>query len=310
MRRLFYLCILLLSAACSDFRVAPGQVDPEPISVGSFDGGVERSEASFAIEVFYQDVERSLLARGLLREDGGGPDVPFTDGMLARNFLALAFSEEFSTASGTLIRQTTPSTLHRWKGPVRIETHIGDSVAADRAVRDREAIVEIVQRLAATTSHPVRSVRQRGNFHVVILNDQNLRTSGPKLAELMPELTPAAIDFAENLPRENYCVVFASDSKDDGEYTRALAVIRAELPDKLRMACIHEEIAQGLGLADDSPLARPSIFNDDDEFGRLTTMDELLLGMLYHSSLHPGMNRSTAEPIARRIAADLMSPGS
>ena len=29
-------------------------------------------------------------------------------------------------------------------------------------------------------------------------------------------------------------------------------------PDLLRLSCMHEEIAQGLGLANDSPLARPS----------------------------------------------------
>jgi hypothetical protein len=43
-------------------------------------------------------------------------------------------------------------------------------------------------------------------------------------------------------------------------------VIRAEHPDLLRLSCLHEEIAQGLGLPNDSPRARPSIFNDDEEF--------------------------------------------
>ena len=44
---------------------------------------------------------------------------------------------------------------------------------------------------------------------------------------------------------------------DSGTYTRAFAVIRAEHPDLLRLSCLHEEIAQGLGLANDSPRARP-----------------------------------------------------
>jgi hypothetical protein len=57
---------------------------------------------------------------------------------------------------------------------------------------------------------------------------------------------------------------------NSGAYTRAVAVVRAEHPDLLRQSCIHEEIAQGLGLPNDSPAARPSIFNDDEEFALLT----------------------------------------
>ena len=63
-------------------------------------------------------------------------------------------------------------------------------------------------------------------------------------------------------------------------YSNAVAVIRAELPDRMRLSCIHEELAQGMGLANDSPDARPSIFNDDEEFAYLTTHDERMLRML------------------------------
>ncbi len=40
------------------------------------------------------------------------------------------------------------------------------------------------------------------------------------------------------------------------------------------------EIAQGLGLPNDSPTARPTIFNDDEEFALLTRQDEMMLRML------------------------------
>ncbi|HAW48219.1 MAG TPA: hypothetical protein DCX34_13450, partial [Roseovarius sp.] len=58
---------------------------------------------------------------------------------------------------------------------------------------------------------------------------------------------------------------------------------------------------QGLGLANDSPRARPSIFNDDDEFAWLTTHDEMLLRLLYHPDLSPGMTADEARPILRRL---------
>jgi hypothetical protein len=83
-------------------------------------------------------------------------------------------------------------------------------------------------------------------------------------------------------------------------------VIRAEHPDLLRLSCLHEEVAQGLGLANDSPTARPSIFNDDEEFALLTRHDELLLRILYDARLRPGMQSREAAPIARAIAEELV----
>jgi hypothetical protein len=69
---------------------------------------------------------------------------------------------------------------------------------------------------------------------------------------------------------------------------------------------VHEEIAQGLGLPNDSPAARPSIFNDDEEFALLTRHDELLLRILYDERLSPGMEPDEARPIVRRIAEELV----
>ena len=86
---------------------------------------------------------------------------------------------------------------------------------------------------------------------------------------------------------------------------QAVALIRAEHPPLLRSACIHEELAQGMGLANDSPQARPSIFNDDEEFGLLTRHDELLLEMLYDPRLRTGMTLEEAEPVVRTIAREL-----
>ncbi|MFK7755227.1 MAG: DUF2927 domain-containing protein, partial [Sedimentitalea sp.] len=73
----------------------------------------------------------------------------------------------------------------------------------------------------------------------------------------------------------------------------------------VRLSCIHEEISQGLGLPNDSPAARPSIFNDDDEFALLTSHDEKLLSMLYDPRLSPGISADAARPIARQIALGL-----
>ena len=112
-----------------------------------------------------------------------------------------------------------------------------------------------------------------------------------------------------NLPRDQLCIVVAFSEGDASSYSRAIAIIRGEHPDLLRTSCIHEELAQGLGLANDSPQARPSIFNDDEEFGLLTTHDELLLKILYDPRLRIGMSAAEAAPIARQIAREIMASG-
>ncbi|MDM7255630.1 MAG: DUF2927 domain-containing protein, partial [Paracoccus sp. (in: a-proteobacteria)] len=99
---------------------------------------------------------------------------------------------------------------------------------------------------------------------------------------------------------------FAYAEGTGAAYAHAVAVIRAELPPRLRMSCIHEELAQGMGLANDSPRARPSIFNDDEEFALLTRHDELLLRLLYDRRLRPGMTQAEAAPLIRSIAAELL----
>lgn len=302
------LCLTLGLCACDGFPVAgnqPSALSPPPNQEPAFGA---RTSDSFEIEARFARVEANLIARGLLRIDGGGPDVPFTDEMVARNFNTLAFSEEFSGFGGQIVRQTVESTLHRWSMPILVETVFGPSVDPGQVRQDSATIATFSARLARITGHPIRSTEKNGNFRVVVLNDQELRNSGPLLKNFMPELSPPQIRFVENMSSDTYCVVFASDPAQDGKIERAVAVIRAELPDRLRTSCFHEEISQGLGLSNDSAQARPSIFNDDDEFGRLTNHDELLLEILYDDRLVPGMNEPAAAPIVKTIATGLMSP--
>ena len=133
MKRLaFSLSLILAFAGCVELREARA---PEPKAAASESAVVPaaRSEESLEIETFYARVEAGLLSRGLLRSDGGGPDTPFTDEMLTRNFLAIAFSEEFSEVGGLISASPRASTLHRWTTPVRIEIVFGNTVAEEDA---------------------------------------------------------------------------------------------------------------------------------------------------------------------------------
>lgn len=247
-----------------------------------------------------------MLVQGLLRTDGGGPDTPFTSTQLAENFRTIAFFEEYSTVSGRLLQRQAPSKLHRWDAPVRLVAEFGELVPPAMREKDRASLGSYAARLSRLTGHPVEMVPSNGNFYVLFLYEEERRAIGPRLRELIPGISNTAVDVVTDLRRSDYCLVLALDPGDAGVYTRAVAVIRAEHPDLFRLSCIHEEVAQGLGLSNDSPRARPSIFNDDDEFALLTTQDEMMLGMLYDARLRPGMGLSEANPIINILAAERM----
>lgn len=267
-----------------------------------------RSVQSRDLERHYLAVQNDLLARGLLRTDGGGPDTPFSPDDLAQNFETIAFFDEYSRgASAQGANRGIAGELSRWSGPVRIGTEFGASVALDQRIKDAESVEKFAERLARLTGHSITSVSSNANFHVFVTGEDDGEFVQQRLKQLIPRISEAELALFRNLPRSFYCLVVAvSGARNSRDYTRAVALIRAEHPDLVRLSCIHEEIAQGLGLPNDSPEARPSIFNDDDEFALLTNHDELLLKMLYDPRLTPGMTAAQARPVTRIIARDLM----
>jgi len=262
------------------------------------------SRESRELRAYYSSVQSALLAQDLLRTDGGGRDTPYTADMLARNFKKIALYEEYANVGGNIVAKETASKLHRWDEPVRIKVEFGGAVTSDQVRTDRRATATYAARIDRITGHPVRMVEENANFHVFVVDEAARQALGPRLREIIPSITPGAIKTVTALPRSSYCLVFAWDPEDDGTYAQAVAVIRAEHPDLLRLSCIHEEIAQGMGLANDSPGARPSVFNDDEEFGLLTAHDEELLRIRYDRRLRPGMTAAEAMPIVNQIAAE------
>lgn len=269
----------------------------------------DRSDASRALSVHYQRVQNDLLARGLLRTDGGGPDTVFTDTILARNFVRIALFDEFVSTAQGLRAQPTLSRLRRWEKPVRFSVEFGATIPDDQRIEDRQNVADFVARLRRVTGHPMSVTDSAPNFRVLILNEDDRLGYGPRLRALVPGIDEASVRAFMDVPRDTLCLVLAFSKNNAADYDQAIALIQGEHPDLMRLACIHEELAQGLGLANDSPRARPSIFNDDEEFGLLTSHDELLLKMLYDPRLQTGMAASQAAPIARQLARELMNSG-
>ncbi|MGH1465905.1 MAG: DUF2927 domain-containing protein [Cognatishimia sp.] len=291
----------LVICALSACEIAlPTKVAPTPVAVPL---PATPSAASKSIKRYYANLQNDLLAQGLMRDDGGGADTTYTADMLARNFERIAFYDEHQI--GARLQDSTGEArlLARWDMPVRMSVEFGPSVGKTQITQDRETVSSFAKRLAQVTDHPISTVRARANFHVLVVGEDDRPAMAPRLTDLLPSLTTAHRALLQNLPRDMHCLVIVSHSDTDlPRILSAVAIVRAEHPDLLRKACFHEEIAQGFGLVNDSPQARPSIFNYDDEFALLTSHDEALLNMLYDQRLSIGMTAEQARPIIRILA--------
>ncbi len=292
--------VLALALSACDMPVpdAPAPSAPRPPAQGD-DGPSARSKALVA---HYARIERDLKGRGLLRVDGGGPDTPFTDTDLMRNFERIVFFDEYAPGAGFRSSSGRAGGLRKWTSPVRIGMEFGASVPEEQRAADRATLDAYAERLAEAARHPVSMVRRGANFHVLVMGEDDRADGLARVRRIAPDIDAATLGVFRDMPRSIHCLVVAfSDRGNPYSYDRAIAWVRAEHPPLMRESCFHEELAQGLGLANDSPRARPSIFNDDDEFAWLTTHDEMLLRLLYHPDLSPGMTADEARPILRRL---------
>jgi hypothetical protein len=281
----------------------PQRMPPTAPPDGSQSSAVPTAKSAAAM-MYYAQVQQTLLGQGLLRTDSGS-EIAYSDRMLADDFMRIALFDEYRRSDRGFVREETASRLRRWEVAVRVGLRFGASVPPDRQATDRARIASFVARLAAVTGHPMSMDDANPNFVIQVVSEDEREALGPKVRAHLPNLSPADVAGITNMPRTTYCLVYALSEGNSGAYTRAFAVIRSEHPDLLRLSCVHEELAQGLGLPNDSPRARPSIFNDDEEFAFLTDHDEALLRMLYSRELRPGMTASEARPIVESLARRL-----
>jgi predicted small secreted protein len=305
----------LLLAACETAVPSGGSRVPQtarPPALPDPAQSAEPSAESRALAVYYQRLETDLLKQGLLRTDPGGRDTPFGARDLARNFELIAFFDEYERGAGLRASSGKPVPMRRWADPVRVNVEFGPSVAATQQQADIRNIRAYAARLARASNHPILIDAARPNMTILIYGEDDKPYLPQRARQIVPGISNGALSVFRNLPRQIHCFVmaFSGGGPDGNVYQQAIVVIRAEHPDLLRASCIHEEMAQGLGLANDTPRARPSIFNDDDEFALLTRHDELLLKMLYDPRLSPGMTLDQARPIIAEMAEELLGGSS
>ncbi len=292
-------------AGCDDLLASfgdDGAADPEVIVAAP-------PENSDALVEYYARAERDLIASGRMRTDVAPEDADFTIDSLVDDFVHIALYDEFAVNNSRFVAQQRPSRLRRWQQPIRVGLVFGPSVDDKQVQQDLRGVRSYARRLASATGHPVTVTDgSDANLTVLFLNRSEQQMLGHDLTLTQPDLPAELIDGLVNSPREAFCNAYTlADADNPDSYDLAFILIKAEQRGLMRVSCIHEEMAQAMGLPNDSPDARPSIFNDDEEFALLTRHDEVLLRMLYDGRLHPGMTEEEARPLLRAIAEDAVA---
>ena len=226
---------------------------------------------------YYRRVQAFYLSQGGMRTDSGRRDAPFDARDLATNFLKIAFYDEFSDQGGKLVEGGAQQALHRWQGPVRVSITFSPGIQAERQARITAETSVYLARLSRLTGLPISLASAAPNFSVMILSPADRRAAAPGIRAFAPGTSEPALRSVLFMKPDIYCTAFSYSTGKSPVYDKSLAVIRSELPDLMTKACLHEEIAQGLGLVNDSPKARPSIFNDNEEFAFRITYSKAAL---------------------------------
>ena len=255
---------------------------------------------------YYSRLEKRKTSLGLLRQDGGGADTPFDVQDIVEAFEQLAFYNEYDIDKNKLLPNSNAVSLAKWKLSTNISVRFGGSVDEKQKDKDLKEINGLISNLSKITNHKIKISQQNVNMYVVVAKQKEIKSLISEIGLKRPEFDPKRIPIITQLPKDIHCMAMTSmSSEPNSAISSALVIIRSELPTIMRKACIHEEIAQSLGLTNDSHFARPSIFNDDDEFATLTKFDEILLQILYDHRLNSGISKKEASQLVRQIASGI-----
>jgi hypothetical protein len=283
--------------ACDDLGISPDKVISQEEIIAS---------QELKLRKYYNRLEESKLSLGLLRQDGGGTDTPFDAEDIVEAFEQLAFYNEYKIGENQLLPNTDMVNLGKWNSAINISMRFGNSVDAKQKDKDLLDIHNLLFILSEATKHKIKISNQNINMYIVVGNQKEVAELTSKIGANLPEFDPKRIPIITKLPKDINCLAMTSmSSGPSSEIKSALIIIRSELPKLMRIACFHEEIAQSLGLTNDSHLARPSIFNDDDEFATLTRLDKILLRILYDNRLKSGISQQNSSQLVRKIAKEI-----
>ena len=229
--------------------------------------GDETPPGGESLREFYASVEGDLTASGRMRRETAPADAPFTDADLIRDFDRIALHDEYVDLGGRFVHSRDAGAAP----PLgQAGARRGDDRRLDPA-RGRRPRPRQRRRLHPAPRAPDRRSTcgsARGtdvNFLVLFMTSaerDGLRRPGARA--LYPNFAPAVMQALRDTPLDTFCTAYAfSEPAAPSIYSAVIVLIRAEHPPFTRLSCVHEEMAQAMGLPNDSPEARPSLFNDE-----------------------------------------------
>jgi len=299
--RLCFVALIGMSGCAANLPEAPDQVVEVFYAPSPSELRLEEERAAIELSPFTPTPKTILSPRATTFATATQLGEPFySNEQLHRNFFSIAMRAEAADdvdLSGKI-------SVAKWIKPLRY--HLEGATTSD--AKRVEVLIKQLHNLTgidiapATVHEPNLRIRfvpfRARNGEVVRLISQG--TLGPSVGGMVYRWRDAE--------REK-CLGLISVDPGTGAITQADILIKDELPPRIRKACIVEEIVQSLGLMNDDPQARPSIFNDSQEYLDLTSHDEFLLRILYDSRVRPGMTARQMNPLVRQIIREVRPLG-
>ena len=249
-------------------------------------------------QLFWKKIYRSIAWLGLLGLLSGFSN-GLSDQQILRNFDRIAFGNEYTGEKFSRVR--------KWAEPIRL------GIQGKYHPNHFETNVrQYAQDLQKITGYPVslyysykmqkegRLARDFNKKKVnVILYYLPKRDIAKNIAQYYDN-SSAAVD---KMVRSSTC--FAKYFRRRNEIRVAIVVFPDHLPRDIIRACVVEELAQIMGLANDSDQVNPSIFNDSSLHRELTDHDKTLLKILYDPRITFNMRRRDALEKAGEILKEL-----
>ncbi|MEM9063674.1 MAG: DUF2927 domain-containing protein [Pseudomonadota bacterium] len=272
------------------------QDGPERASVAVCEPQAFDVESASLIEMWrlYEAEQRSA---GRLRIDRKPTDADYSNADLLETFREIMFFDEAVVEAVSYRTGRRERRLEKRRDPVRYAVFGTGVTPCDRA--DIEEIVELV---SEATGLSLIEVSSEAEIEIMLLN----RRERASLAWKVRQAGAAAManDLANGM-EGLVCAAYLFPSERKPGLADYTIVIPDEVSGVLRKSCIEEEFGQAFGPSADYAGARPSIFNDDEEFALFTDHDAWLFRILYDPRLADGMSQSTAMPIVRKIIEEL-----
>ncbi|WP_319772814.1 DUF2927 domain-containing protein [Breoghania sp.] len=206
----------------------------------------------------------------------------YSDAELTSGFMKTVFGLEYRMWSWK------PYQVKKFVQPVLFE--VTNLARRNRSVEAGDFISQLPKRIPGLKSRLAR-VGETPNFHLFIVDRAQYR-----------ETVSREIYHSKRTKAPGRCLVRVE--ADRHGITASTAVIVSDEGDHLFRRCLVEEILQGLGPMNDDDRLIHSVFNDRSQHDTFTRFDQLLLNMLYHPAIKPGMTARKVKALLPKVIRD------